>query len=111
MSSRILFGVGGCNIKTNQPKEVTKAGWCIAKLHKMRGAELEGPIEDKYVMEWAIADKLLSQNRIQTLTISEALKQVQVPPECIAFIEHLLVVDPKKRPSVAEALAHPLFGK
>lgn len=104
-----MFGVGGCNIKTNHPQEVTKAGWCIAKLHKMRGAKLEGPIEDRYVIEWAIADNLLSQDLVQTLTLSEELEQKQVPPKYIAFIEYLLVVDPKKRPSVIEALAHPLF--
>ncbi|KAI9730974.1 MAG: hypothetical protein M1834_005435 [Cirrosporium novae-zelandiae] len=109
MSSRIMFGVGGCNIKTNHPREVTDAGWCIAKLHKMRRAKLEGPVEDRYVMECAIADKLLSQNLVQTLTTSEELEQKQVPSEYIAFIEHLLVIDPKKRPSVVEALAHPLL--
>jgi serine/threonine protein kinase len=110
MSSKIMLGTGGCNIKTNLPQEVTEAGWYIAKLHKMLGAKLEGPIEDRYVMEWAIADKLLSQNLVQTLTVGEELEQKQVPPEYIAFIEQLLVVDPKKRPSAVEALAYPLFG-
>ncbi|KAH9213192.1 kinase-like domain-containing protein, partial [Leptodontidium sp. 2 PMI_412] len=93
MSARIMFGIGGCNIKTNHPQEVTEAGWCIAKLHKIRGAKLEGPIEDRYVTEWAIADSLLSQSLVQTLTLSEELEQKKVPPECIAFIENLLVVD------------------
>jgi hypothetical protein len=104
-----MFGIGGCNIKTNHPQEVTEAGWCIAKLHKMRGAKLEGPIEDRYVLEWAIADSLLSQSLVQTPTLREELEQKQVSPECITFIERLLVVDSKKRPSVAEALAHPLL--
>lgn len=109
MSSRILFGVGGCNIRTNLAEETTEAGWCIAKLHKLRGAVLEGPIKNKYVVDWAIAERLLSENLVQTLTLREELEQKQVPSDCIAFIEHLLVVDPKKRPSVDEALAHPFL--
>ena len=70
---------------------------------------MEGPIEDKYVMEWAIADNLLSQDLVLTPTLSEVLEQKQVPSEYIGFIEHLLVVDPKKRPCGVEALAHPFL--
>ncbi|KAG4444321.1 hypothetical protein IFR05_000195 [Cadophora sp. M221] len=109
MSANIMFGTRGCNIKANHTQEATEACWCIAKLHKMRGAKLEGPIGDRYVMEWAIADSLLSQSLVQTLTLREQLEQKKVPPECIEFIEYLLLVDPKKRLSVVQALAHPLL--
>jgi hypothetical protein len=110
MSSRILFGAGGCNIKSNHPREVTEAGWCIAKLYEMRGAELKGPIKDGYIMEWAIAENLLSQKRVQIPNLDELLEQKQVPRDFIGFIEYLLVVDPNNRPSAVEALAHTLLG-
>jgi serine/threonine protein kinase len=104
-----MFGVGGCNIRSNQPQEVTEAACSIAKLHKLREAELEGPITDKFIMEWAIAEDILSHNSIQTLTVREELIQRHISLDCIAFIEHLLVVDPKQRPSATEALAHPFL--
>lgn len=106
MSSKIIFGVGKCNIRTNHLQHETEAGWCIAKLHKMRGAQLGGPIEDDCVTEWAIPDHILSQGLVQTSTIREELEDKQVPPEYITFIEHLLVVAAKCRPSVAKALAN-----
>lgn len=102
-----MFGVGGCSLKTNHPQEATETAWSIAKLHKLRGADLEGPIADEFVMEWAIADEILSRGAVGNQTVAGELMEKGVPLTCIDFIEHLLVVDSKRRLSAIEALTHP----
>lgn len=51
----------------------------------------------------------LEESFIKVGSIRQELEKVEGPiePECIDFIESLLVVDPSKRPSAREALQHP----
>lgn len=105
--ARTVFGFSGCNVETNFGAEVTKNAWAIAKIHKVRNVPLSDAIKEQYNSDFLVAEAFLKENLVQDLELSEQLKQKQVNAECIAFIEHLLTVDPEKRPSVDEALAHP----
>jgi serine/threonine protein kinase len=107
LTARAVFGYGGCNVETNFGPEITKNAWAIAKLHKVRNVPLADPEDEKYNDDFIVAEAFLQDDLVKDLELREQLERQQVPTECISFIEHLLTVDPAKRPSIAEALAHP----
>lgn len=95
--------------------------WCIAKLMRLVGPI---PVPDasktEIVDEFALAEYFeketfvhpetgLEQPFIRVGTIRQELEKVEGPidPDCITFIESLLVAEPAKRPSAKEALKHP----
>lgn len=63
-------------------------------------------------MDWVVAAHFMeSKSDLAGLPTSlrEALVQADVSSELIDFIEYLLVVEPTERPSIEDALAHPLL--
>lgn len=112
MAAKAIFGKSGRTVNTNLSQEVNEAGWCIAKLHRLRDSPLRVPIQEPWAMDWAVAAHFVeSKSDLAGLPTSlrEALVQTDVSSELIDFIEYLLVVEPTKRPSIEDALAHPLL--
>jgi serine/threonine protein kinase len=76
-------------------------------MHKVRNEPLSGSSSDEYISDFVVSGALLKHGLINDPELREQLEQTQVPSSRIGFVEHLLTVDPKQRPSVTEALAHP----
>lgn len=94
--------------------------WCIAKIRRLIGP-LGPPVNPDYEEEFLIAEHLESttfehpDTKLETQFISvgtlrhelEQLPGSKVSSELIDFIEYLLVLDHRKRPTALEALQHP----
>lgn len=106
ITGKAVFGFSGCNVETNFGVDVTKDAWAIAKLFKIRNVPLIDPLKEQYSSDFIVAEAFLKENLLKDLELREQLDQKQATSECIDFIEDLLTVDPEKRPSVDEALAH-----
>jgi serine/threonine protein kinase len=106
ITAKAVFGLRGCNVETDFDPDVAKNAWVIAKLHKFRRAPLSDVIKKEYSSNFIVAETLLQDDLIKDPELREQLEQIEVPSECIDFIEYLLTVDPDKRPSVSEALGH-----
>lgn len=112
MAAKAIFGKSGRTVKTNLPREVNEAGWSIAKLHRLRDSPLWGPIQEPWAMDWAVAVHFIESDLVGLSTsLRETLVQTGVSSELIDFIEYLLVVEPTERPSIEDALAHPLLER
>lgn len=100
-----LFGFS--DIDCNVPVE----GWCIAKLVLLFGGDL-GPLADndaikkdfklgRLLAEWV--DK--GEQVVKVSSFEEEMQSIDMPQALKGFVKYLLVVDPDKRPSAAQALA------
>jgi serine/threonine protein kinase len=78
------------------------------------------PVNPKaYKDEFELAERFQIVNRPQSSlklltrrhwrTELEAIPDPPVPQDLLDFIESLLIIDPEKRPTAAEALLHPFF--
>jgi hypothetical protein len=63
-------------------------------------------VEEEYSDDFIVAEVLLQESMVKDPELCQQLEQKEVPSACIDFIEHLLIVDPAKHPTVDEALAH-----
>ncbi|KAF4629161.1 hypothetical protein G7Y89_g8984 [Cudoniella acicularis] len=95
--------------------------WCIGKIIRLVGPiGNPDPAKTEIIDELALAEFLeketfvrpgtdLEEKFIKVGTIRQELEKVDGPieKECVDFIESLLVIDPGRRPSAREALAHP----
>lgn len=94
--------------------------WCIAKIQRLV-RPVQAPINPDYEDEFLVANHLettifihpdtnLKTRFIKKGPLREELGRLQnpkVPSELMDFIEYLLVVDHRKRPTASEALLHP----
>ena len=91
--------------------------WCIAKIIRLIGP-LSQPVElQAYMEEFELAKQLVlmenpydGMDLIKVRALREELQRLSDPPvslQLLEFIEFLLVVDHKKRPTASEALRHP----
>ncbi|KAI8939248.1 hypothetical protein NX059_005074 [Plenodomus lindquistii] len=91
--------------------------WCIAKIMRLVGP-IERPTEpEAYRQEFELAEQLElmdhSLGHIKLITRDhwrEELEDIPDPPvpeDLLDFIETLLIIDPDKRPTAAQALTHP----
>jgi serine/threonine protein kinase len=91
--------------------------WCIAKLQSLVGTLGSCIDHPPYQDEFEFAKQLASMEagpglgkliRVGTLRKElEALSRPSVSTELLDFIDYLLVVDMKKRPTALDALRHP----
>lgn len=100
-----LFGFS--DIDCNVPAE----GWCIAKLILLFGGDL-GPLADDHIVRLdfklarLLAEGVHEGKRIlKVSSFDEEMQNVHMPQALQAFMKYLLVVDPDRRPSAAQALA------
>ncbi|KAI9755845.1 MAG: hypothetical protein M4579_004127 [Chaenotheca gracillima] len=114
LAAKQIFGASG------QFVEGMTEAWCIAKIKRLIGP-LGPPVKPEFEEEFAVADILESETYqptgsaepvpfITLGTIRQELEKLphgEVSEECMDFIEHLLVIDHKKRPTAREALKHP----
>ncbi|CAD6441363.1 42af014d-f82e-49a6-9a4e-116853ca4dfa [Sclerotinia trifoliorum] len=114
LSGTTIFGP-----KDKMVQGLTEA-WCIAKIQRLVGP-VEAPINPDYEDEFLITNHLetttfihpdtnLETQFIKKGTLREELERLQdpkVPSDLINFIEYVLVVDYRKRPTASEALRHP----
>lgn len=92
-------------IKSKSP-ETTQAAWSIAKISRLVG-KLSWDSHSKYTEEMKLAEVLLARDFIKMGSLEKELKGSNVSPDCLSFIRHLLILDPKARPTATEALEHP----
>jgi serine/threonine protein kinase len=64
-------------------------------------------VREEYTDDFIVAEAILQEGMVKDPELCQQLEQKEVPSDCINFIEHLLTVDPEKRPTVDEALSHP----
>ena len=114
--SRTLFGPRDKIIQDH------RTAWCIAKIIRLIGP-IEVPEDPNYKDEFELAHDLEESEyqhpRTGQLTPYITLKSLRqelerlprgvCSQECIDFLEHLLVIDPTRRPTAEEALQHPFI--
>lgn len=103
--------------------EDNKTAWCLAKIARLVG-HIDTPTDLGYKDDFELAIALEGSGYIHPKTgeptpyiaISSLREELlKVPREicsetCINFVQHLLVVDPEKRPSAEAALQHPFVN-
>ena len=114
--SRTLFGPRDKIIEDH------RTAWCLAKIVRLIGP-IEAPEDPKYKDEFELARDLEESEyrHPQTgqltpyITLKSLRQELEQLPrdvcsrECIDFLEHLLVIDPTRRPTAEEALQHPFI--
>lgn len=91
--------------------------WCIAKIIRLLGPVGQPFDSEAYREEFELAEQLAVMENphdgtelIKIGTLREELQRLSDPPvspQLLDFIEFLLVIDPRKRPTALEALQHP----
>jgi serine/threonine protein kinase len=112
-----LFGPTDKIIKGHQ------TAWCLAKISRLIGP-VETPENLGYKEEFELAAGLVTGEYIHPttgkqmpyITVGSLRHELRKLPReicsktCIDFIEHLLVIDPFKRPTAEKALRHPFVS-
>ncbi|CAA9956983.1 CMGC/DYRK protein kinase [Pyrenophora teres f. maculata] len=92
--------------------------WCIAKMIRLMGGPIGQPVDNEtYQDEFGLAEQLAIMDHpgedTKLITRDHWRKELEdvtdppVPRDLLDFIESILVIDPEKRPTAAEALMHP----
>ncbi|KAK2759911.1 hypothetical protein FQN54_002646 [Arachnomyces sp. PD_36] len=116
LMSDTLFGAKDKVIQDNH------TAWCLAKINRLVGP-LEIPEDPDYKENFQMGAALEGSGYIHPktgdptpyITVGSVREELQNLPRevcsetCIDFIEHLLIVDPAKRPTAEEALRHPFL--
>ncbi|EFQ97409.1 CMGC protein kinase [Nannizzia gypsea CBS 118893] len=98
-AARALFGPGDQDSHAKAlSKGVNQAAWSIAKI-----TQLVGPLQGMRIP----ADVFVQRRIIEIGSLREELIKVNVPTDYIDFIQYLLTVDHRERPTAEEALQHP----
>ncbi|KAK2836889.1 hypothetical protein FQN49_006622 [Arthroderma sp. PD_2] len=117
LMSDTLFGPWDKVIEGNH------TAWCLAKIHRLVGP-INIPENPEYKEDFEMAVALegsgyvhpKSGDTIPFITVGSVREELQKLPrelcseECIDFIEHLLIIDPAKRPTAEDALRHPFVS-
>ncbi|KAF2458299.1 kinase-like domain-containing protein [Lineolata rhizophorae] len=92
--------------------------WCIAKLMRLFPDWHGSPVDHEVYRDDFLLDRLLTKEvdpdapetmLIKTRTLDEELQTMNISKELVDWFRSVLVVDPNKRPSAAEALRSPEY--
>ncbi|PGH16446.1 CMGC protein kinase [Helicocarpus griseus UAMH5409] len=86
--------------------EMSQAASSIAKIMQLIGP-LARDEDPKYSEEFDAAEALVEVGAIPLSSLGDELMKCEVDRDCVDFIAYLLALDPEKRPTVEQALAHP----
>jgi serine/threonine protein kinase len=114
LTSHTLFG------PRDKIIEQHTTAWCLAKIIRLIGP-MDAPDDLQYKDEFILAQDLADSNYEDPETgqlkpyigLGSLRDELEKLPRdvcsrgCIDFLEHLLVIDPTKRPTAREALQHP----
>ena len=117
LMSDTLFGAWDKVIQDNH------TAWCLAKIFRLVGP-IDKPENLDYKDDFELAAGLEGSGYTHPktgeltpyITVGTVREELQKLPkevcseECISFIEHLLIIDPAKRPTAEEALRHPFVS-
>jgi serine/threonine protein kinase len=115
--SDTLFGAWDKIIQDNH------TAWCLAKIFRLVGP-IDIPENPEYKDDFEMAAALEGSGYMHSktgeptpyITVGSVREELQklsreiCSDACIDFIEHLLIIDPAKRPTAEEALRHPFVS-
>lgn len=90
----------------SKPHEMTQAAWSLGKI-----IQLFGPLprneNPEFTEEFNLAETFVKGGVIKIGPFKEEMSKFDVSEDCIQFLQHILDIDPRKRPTAVQALQHP----
>lgn len=107
LATKPLFGPYGLNLRIGtESQETVQAACSIGKIIKLLGA-FTWDKSSIHTEAYNLGVMLVERGFVTTKSLAAELSSMEVPKDCVEFIQYLLTPDPRERPTAEQALKHP----